>query len=166
MDTETDRTYKELDRLLNKSKNWTCSLQFTESDHWSDKKIEVDLIQKMKTCDYAGDNLYIFPERFMGKDKTSSGVHPVVNELKKAAIQAGFNLVVRSSLDSNSLSDNNMLSYKITLACQQARVYNQGKKKKTKKNNDKKKKSNVNYQTNWPKKNLSFSISNRVYHNT
>lgn len=121
----TGKCYTRLCRLLENVKNWTCSLNFVVSPPNSEHVQSVNLIEKLRTCDYSNDGVFVFPERFQGLNCKDE----LLSSLKEACQLEGFSIAVASTQYTHQLGENHWLAAKVRLGCKQSRCYRLGKRK-------------------------------------
>lgn len=112
----TGQCYTRLCSILKNVKNWTCSLKYVVSPPNSEHAKSVNLIEKLRTCDYSNDGVFVFAKRFQGfncKDE-------IISSLKTACQLEGFSIAVASTQYTNQLGENHWLAAKVRLGCKQS----------------------------------------------
>ena len=121
----TGKCFTTLRRTLENVKNWKCSLKYIVSPPNSEHIKSVDLIEKLRTCDYLNDGVFVFHERFKGVNCKEE----IISTLKTACQLEGFSIAVTTTRYTHQLPENHWLAAKITLGCKQSRCYASGKRK-------------------------------------
>ena len=85
------KTFQLFDNILEQSKVWSKSILFHEGlpSQCDKSQTPIDLSSHLSN---RYTNPYVFPTRFNGKINKEK----LINELKLACLQSGFNLVIRS----------------------------------------------------------------------
>ena len=118
------KTFQVFDNILEQSKVWSKSILFHEGlpSKLDKSETPIDLSSHLSNS-YA--NPYLFPTRFNG---TINKVK-LINELKLACLQSGFNLVIRTGKKVIGKTSSIYSEY-VSLVCQCSRKYRASKKAK------------------------------------